>query len=68
VVKLKTMKNANTTLIAGIIIAAVTILFIRSRKKSKINAAIEPEKIVETENEQDAPPVNYSDRTATRNY
>lgn len=62
------MKNANTTLIAGIIIAAVTILFIRSRKKSKINTAIEPEKIVEAENEQDAPSVNYSNRTATRNY
>lgn len=62
------MKNANTTLIAGIIIAAVTILFIRSRKKSKINAPVEPEKIVESGNEQDVVPVNYSDRTATRNY
>jgi hypothetical protein len=61
------MKNANTTLIASIILATVAILFIRSRKKSKINAPAEPEKIVD-ENSQELPPINYSDRTATRNY
>jgi hypothetical protein len=61
------MKNANTTLIASIILATVAILFIRSRKKSKINAPVEPVKTID-ENSQELPAINYSDRTATRNY